>query len=179
MQNISYTFFWNACSLRSFSHFHPPVIEYHIVHLFSDFWCYTFWTSVMWIIFKAGTATFELGSPFLNCWKRRRRVLINFYELRMNLIFFYKEFYNRTILGFVHFKGYRQHSCFRQLYKTNYLIEWPAILQGCLWQMYQLRKKNLADIVAIYDRGRELFRPTSYLRWFGRICLSCIARHRR
>jgi len=28
--------------------------------------------------------------------------------------------------------------------------------------MYQLRKKNLAHIVAIYGRGRELFRPPIY-----------------
>jgi len=28
--------------------------------------------------------------------------------------------------------------------------------------MYQLREKNLADIVAIYGRGRELFRPPTY-----------------
>jgi len=27
--------------------------------------------------------------------------------------------------------------------------------------MYQLRKKNLADIVAMYVRGRELFRPST------------------
>jgi len=30
--------------------------------------------------------------------------------------------------------------------------------------MYQLRgKKNLADSVAIYGRGRELFRPPTYI----------------
>ena len=34
--------------------------------------------------------------------------------------FFYKEFYNRTILNCIHFKGYIQHSCFRQQHKTNY-----------------------------------------------------------
>jgi len=80
MQNIPYTFFLNAHSLSNFTHFHPPVIQYHIVHLFNDFWCFcSFWTSFTWIIFKAGTATFKLGSPFLNCWKRRRRVPINFY----------------------------------------------------------------------------------------------------
>ena len=28
--------------------------------------------------------------------------------------------------------------------------------------MYQLRRKNLPDIVAIYGRGRELFRPPMY-----------------
>jgi len=28
--------------------------------------------------------------------------------------------------------------------------------------MYQLTKKNLAAIVAIYGRGRELFRPPTY-----------------
>jgi len=56
---------------------------------------------------------------------------------------FYKEFYNRTILNFIHFKGYRQHSCFRQLYKTNYLVEWFAISHGWLWHMYQLREKIL------------------------------------
>jgi hypothetical protein len=28
--------------------------------------------------------------------------------------------------------------------------------------MYQLRGKNLADIVAIYVRGRELYRPPTY-----------------
>jgi hypothetical protein len=28
--------------------------------------------------------------------------------------------------------------------------------------MYQLRKKNLADSIAIYGRGRELFRPPTY-----------------
>jgi hypothetical protein len=85
MQNISYTFFWNAYSLSNFMHFHPPVIQYHIAHLLNDFWCCcTFWTSFTWIIFSAGTATFKLGSPLLNCWKRRRRVPINFYELRMN-----------------------------------------------------------------------------------------------
>ena len=54
-------------SLSNFTHFHPPVIQYHIVHLFNDFWCCcTFWTSFTWITFKAGTATFKLGSPFLN-----------------------------------------------------------------------------------------------------------------
>jgi hypothetical protein len=80
------------------------------------------------------------------------------------LTFFYKEFYNLTIFNFIHFKGYRRHSCFRQLYKTNYLIEWLAISYGCLWQMYQLwGKKNLADSVAIYGRGRKLFRPPSYM----------------
>jgi hypothetical protein len=67
MQNISYMFFWNAYSLRNFMHFHPPVIQYHIVHLFNDFWCCcTFWTSFTWIIFKAGMATFKLGSPSSN-----------------------------------------------------------------------------------------------------------------
>jgi hypothetical protein len=45
------------------------------------------------------------------------------------------------------FKGYRQHSCFRQLYKTNYLIEWLTISHGCLWQMYQLKKKKILPIV--------------------------------
>jgi len=55
---------------------------------------------------------------------------------------YYKEFYNRTILSFINFKGYRQHSCFRQLYKTNYLIEWLAVSHGCLWQIYQLREKK-------------------------------------
>ena len=85
--NLSYTFFWNAYSLSNFTHFHPAVIQYHIVHLFNDFWCCcTFWTSFKWIIFKAGTATFKLGSPFLYCWKRRRRVPINFYELRFHFI---------------------------------------------------------------------------------------------
>jgi hypothetical protein len=29
--------------------------------------------------------------------------------------------------------------------------------------MYQLRKKNLTDIVAIYGRGRELFKPPTYI----------------
>ena len=78
-QNISYMLFWNAYSLSNFMHFHLPVIQYRIVHLFDDFWCCcTFWTSFTWIIFKAGTSTFKLGSPFLNCWKRRRRVPINF-----------------------------------------------------------------------------------------------------
>jgi len=48
-----------------------------------------------------------------------------------------------TILSFIHFKGYRQHSCFRQLFKTNYLIEWLAVSHGCLWRMYQLKKKTL------------------------------------
>jgi len=87
MQNISYTFFWNAYSLSNFTHFHLPVIQYHIVHLCNDFWCCcTFWTSFTWIIFKTGMATFKLGSPFLNCWKWRRRVPINFYELRINFI---------------------------------------------------------------------------------------------
>jgi hypothetical protein len=148
-------------SLSNFMYFHPPVIQYHILNLFNDFWCCcTFWTSFKWIIFKAGTATFKLGSPFLNCWKRKRGVPINFYDLRMNLIcrytFFYKEFYNRTILNFIHFKGYRERSRFRQLYKTNYLTEWLAISHEFLWQMYQLRKKNIADIVAIYVRGLEL-----------------------
>ena len=81
MQNISYTFYWNACSLSNFTHFYLPVIQYHIVHLFVDFWCCcTFWKSFTWIIFKAGTDTFKLGSPFLNSWKRRRRVPINFYD---------------------------------------------------------------------------------------------------
>ena len=42
---------------------------------------------------------------------------------------------------------YWQHSCFRQLYKTNYLIEWLAISHGCLWRMYQLRKKKILPIV--------------------------------
>ena len=57
--------------------------------------------------------------------------------------FFYKEFYKSTKLNCIHFKGYRQHSCFRQLYKTNNLIEWHAISHGCLWQMYQLREKKI------------------------------------
>jgi len=87
MQNISYTFFWNTYSLSNFTHLHPPVIRYHIVHLFNDFWwCFIFWKSLTWIILKAGTAMFKFGSPFFSCWKRRRRVPINFYELRMNLI---------------------------------------------------------------------------------------------
>ena len=87
MQNISYTFFWNACSPSNFTHFLLPVIQYHIVHLFNNFWwCCIFWTSFTWIIFKAGTATFKLGSLFLNCWKQRRRVPINFYKLRMNFL---------------------------------------------------------------------------------------------
>jgi len=68
------------------------------------------------------------------------------------------------ILSFIHFKGYRQHSCFRQLYKTNYLIEWLAISHGCLLQMYQLWGKNLANSVAIYGPGREHFRPPTYNR---------------
>jgi hypothetical protein len=37
MQNISYTFFWNAYSLRNFTQFDLPFILYHIVHLSSDF----------------------------------------------------------------------------------------------------------------------------------------------
>jgi len=87
MQNISFTFFWNTYSLSNFMHFRPPVIQYHIVHLVDDYWyCCAFWMSLTWIIFKAGTATIEPGSPFLNCWKRRRRVPINVYELRMNFI---------------------------------------------------------------------------------------------
>jgi hypothetical protein len=37
-------------------HIHLTVIEYHIVHLFNDFWwCCTFWTSFMWITFKAAS----------------------------------------------------------------------------------------------------------------------------
>ena len=47
----------------------------------------------------------------------------------------------------MHFKGYRQHCCFRQLYKTNYLIEWLAISHRCLWQMYQLKRKKILPIV--------------------------------
>ena len=35
-QNISYTFFWSAYSLSNFTHFHPPVIQYHTLHLFND-----------------------------------------------------------------------------------------------------------------------------------------------
>jgi hypothetical protein len=35
---------------------------------------------------QAGTATFKLGSPFLNCWKRRRRVPINFYKFLIKFI---------------------------------------------------------------------------------------------
>jgi len=67
MQNIPYTFFLNAYSLSNFTHFHLPVIQQHIMHLFNDFWCCcTFSTSFMWIIFKAGTTTFKLGSPFFN-----------------------------------------------------------------------------------------------------------------
>jgi len=31
--------------------------------------------------------------------------------------------------------------------------------------MYQLRKKNPADSVAIYCRGRELFRPSTYINF--------------
>jgi len=53
----------------------------------------------------------------------------------------------KTIRNFIHFKGYRQHSCFRQLYKTNYFIEWIAISHGCLWQMYQLRKQILPIVL--------------------------------
>jgi len=41
----------------------------------------------------------------------------------------------------------------------NYLMERLAVSHGCLRQMYQLREKNLADIVVIYGRGRKLFRP--------------------
>jgi len=33
--------------------------------------------------------------------------------------------------------------------------------------MYQLRKKNLAVSVAIYGRGRELFRPPTYVEGIG------------
>ena len=151
-KNIFYTFFWNAYSLSNFMHFYLLVIQYHILHLFIDLWCCcTFWMFFTWIIFKARTATFKLGSPFLSCWKRRRRVPINFYELSLNFIwhetFFYEEFYICTILSFIYFKGYRQHSCFRQMYKTNYLIEWRAISHGCLWQMYQLREKNILLIL--------------------------------
>jgi hypothetical protein len=149
-------------------HFHLLVIQYHIMHLFNDFWwCCTFWMSFTCIIFKARTATFKLGNPFLNCWKRRRRVPINFYELGMNLIwrwtFFYKEFYNRMILNFIHLKGYKHHSCFRQLYKTNYLIEWLAISCGCLWQMYQLREKIL-PIVLPYMVEAENFSDHPHIR---------------
>jgi hypothetical protein len=87
MQNISYTLFWNAYSLSNFMHFHLQFIQYHIVHLFNDFWwCCTFWTSFTWIIVKAGMAMFKLGSLFCNCWKWRRRVPINFSELWMNFI---------------------------------------------------------------------------------------------
>jgi hypothetical protein len=32
--------------------------------------------------------------------------------------------------------------------------------------MYQLYKKILADIVAIYGRGRELFRATTYSKTY-------------
>jgi len=31
------------------------------------------------------------------------------------------------------------------------------------YDMHQIRKKNLVDIVAIYGRGRELFRPPMYV----------------
>ena len=55
--------------------------------------------------------------------------------------------FNHTILNFIHFKGYRQHSCFRPLYKTNYLIEGLAISHGCLWQEYQLRKETLPIVL--------------------------------
>jgi hypothetical protein len=58
-----------------------------------------------------------------------------------------KNFITFSILNFIHFKGYRQHSCFRQLYKTNYLIEWLASSHGYLWQMYQLRRKKTLPIV--------------------------------
>jgi hypothetical protein len=33
--------------------------------------------------------------------------------------------------------------------------------------MYQPRKKNLTDFVAIYGRGRELFRPPTYITVFN------------
>jgi hypothetical protein len=86
--------FWNACSLSNFMHFNPPVIQYHIVHLFHDFWCCcTFGlpshgTSSRLVRPRLNSAapTFKLGSPFLNCWKQRRRVPINGYELWMNFI---------------------------------------------------------------------------------------------
>jgi hypothetical protein len=68
------------------------------------------------------------------------------------------------ILNFIHFKGYRQHSCFRRLYKTNYLIEWLAISHGCLWQITNLGGKILANSVVIYGQNREIFRPPTYFR---------------
>jgi hypothetical protein len=101
-------------------------------------------------LFSVGNYIFFPGSIAARLWS---------WSLRVNFIwrstFFYKEFYNRTILNFIHFKGYTQHSCFTQLYKTNYLIEWLAISHGYLWQMYQLRGKTLADSVAISGRGRN------------------------
>jgi hypothetical protein len=36
--------------------------------------------------------------------------------------------------------------------------------RGCLREMYQLRKKIFADIIAVYGRGWELFRPLTYIR---------------
>jgi len=53
--------------------------------------------------------------------------------------------------------------------------------------MYQLRKKNLADSVGIYVRGRELFRPPTYadqLFFFQKLLilyfmLSCKCTNRR
>jgi len=39
--------------------------------------------------------------------------------------------------------------------------------------MYQLRGKNLADSVAIYGRGREIFRPPTYV--MVPLCFDCNA----
>ena len=63
---------------------------------------------------------------------------------------------------FLKVKGYRKHSCFRELYKTNYLIEWLAISHGCLWQMYQRRKKSFRYCCRLWSRPRT-FQTTHIL----------------
>jgi hypothetical protein len=112
-----------------------------------------------WINFKAGRATFQLGSPFLNCWKWRRKVphklLWTWNELNVLL----QRIFNHMILSFIHVKGCRQHSCFRQLYKTNYLIEWRAASHGCLWQTYQLRGKILLILPSMVEAEKFLDHP--------------------
>jgi hypothetical protein len=85
--------------------------------------------------------------------------------LALNLLL--QEFYNCTILNFIHFKWYRQHCCFRQLYKTNYLIEWLAISHGCLWQMYQFGGKILPiETASVVEADNFSDHPRSNLNIF-------------
>jgi len=94
------------------------------------------------VLSQLGRGIYLVGSKVILCLNSKIISTLNVWEMLISILFtIFNHFYNRTILNFIHFEGYRQHSYFSQLYKTTYLIEWLAISHGCLWQMYQLRKK--------------------------------------